>query len=81
MLVSDGYVVLGIINRESRVGKEYQKKGETGHSVYSYARLFSEEEAVELLKKTGFTLIDVCRAIKTDDSYTFIALLFRKDEN
>jgi len=80
VLVPDGHIVLGIINRESKVGREYQKKGETGHSVYSHARLFSEEEAVELLKKTGFTLMDVCRAIKADNSYAFIAMVFRKYE-
>jgi len=80
VLVSDGHIVLGIINRESKVGREYQKKGETGRSVYSHARLFSEEEVNELLEKAGFNLLEICRAIKTDNSYAFVAMVYRKDK-
>jgi len=51
-------LVLGIIPRESPIGKIYAEKGKKGHPIYSHARFLSAEEVKELLRKSGFRIIE-----------------------
>lgn len=53
VLRPDGVLLLAIIPKDSPLGREYgSKRGED--DFYRDARFFTVEEAVELLKKTGF---------------------------
>ncbi len=53
VLRDGGGLVVGIINRESRWGKLYQKKGVEGHPIYRHARFFSPREVEALLQTAG----------------------------
>ncbi|MGB2660926.1 MAG: class I SAM-dependent methyltransferase [Candidatus Omnitrophota bacterium] len=52
VLKSDGKVIIGIINKESFLGKFYQKKGSI---FYGQARFFDIEEVVQMLRASGFS--------------------------
>ncbi len=52
VLRKNGKVVLGIIDKESFLGKLYQKKKSI---FYQEAKFFSVKEVVDLLKETGFS--------------------------
>jgi len=49
-----GFIVIGFVDKESGLGREYQKKKEESR-FYREATFYSVDEVVEVLKKTGFT--------------------------
>ncbi|PLV56322.1 class I SAM-dependent methyltransferase [Thermotoga sp. SG1] len=53
MIKKGGYILVGIVDRESFLGREYEKKKEKS-LFYKRARFFSTEEIVHLMKKAGF---------------------------
>jgi ubiquinone/menaquinone biosynthesis C-methylase UbiE len=54
VLKDKGKIIIGIIAKNSFLGKLYQKKKAAGHKIYKYANFFTVEEVVDLLKKEGF---------------------------
>jgi len=54
VLKDNGKIVIGIIAKNSPLGKIYQEKKEAGHKIYKYANFFTVEEVVDLLKRNGF---------------------------
>ena len=53
ILKKDGKIVIGFIDKNSPLGRFYQKNKEK-NPFYRYAQFYSTEEVVNLLKKTGF---------------------------
>ncbi|HPI98358.1 MAG TPA: class I SAM-dependent methyltransferase [Synergistales bacterium] len=53
ILKEDGVLVIGLVDRQSHVGKIYEKYREKSH-FYQMATFYSVEEVVESLKKAGF---------------------------
>lgn len=53
ILKKDGNVVIGFIDKNSPLGKFYQKNKEK-NPFYRYAQFYSTEEVVSFLRKTGF---------------------------
>lgn len=51
VLKKNGSIIIGIVDKESFLGKFYQKKKS---AFYKQAKFFSVKEVVDLLKKTGF---------------------------
>ncbi len=71
ILRKKGIVVIGFVDKNSKVGKEYQKI-KSKSDFYRVATFFSVEEVVEYLKKAGFsnfifrqTIFDKLDKIKT----------------
>ncbi len=58
ILKPDGYVIIGFVDKESELGKLYEKN-RLNSRFYVEARFFSTDEVIELLKKAGFSGI-VC---------------------
>jgi len=54
VLKDNGKLIIGIIDKNSYLGKLYQKKKEEGHRFYKKANFYSTEEVIELLKKHNF---------------------------
>jgi len=54
VLKDNGKLIIGIIDKNSYLGKLYQKKKEEGHRFYKEANFYSTEEVVEILKKYNF---------------------------
>lgn len=50
VLKHDGALIIGIINKESKWGKLYQKKKAEGHPIYKYAHFYSIDEVETLIR-------------------------------
>jgi len=59
-----GVFVLMVINRDSEWGKLYSKLAEEGEPVLRIARLYSVNEAVEILEKAGYEVLGVTGALE-----------------
>ncbi len=53
VLKHKGKIIVGIVNRESTLGKEYERKKKTS-PFYKEAHFYAPSEVVELLKKADF---------------------------
>ncbi|MFA4669115.1 methyltransferase domain-containing protein [Pyrococcus kukulkanii] len=53
VLKPGGYLIIGFVDRESPIGREYEEKKDKS-LFYREARFFSTKELIELLKKQGF---------------------------
>jgi ubiquinone/menaquinone biosynthesis C-methylase UbiE len=53
VLKKDGFIVIGFVDKESQLGKEYQKNKEKS-KFYQAATFFSTREVLEHLKDAGF---------------------------
>jgi ubiquinone/menaquinone biosynthesis C-methylase UbiE len=62
ILKSKGRFVIGIIDRESPLGKIYEAKKEKS-KFYKYANFFSVEEVLKLLEKTGFKILKITQTL------------------
>lgn len=63
VLKGGAVAVFMTINRESSWGKLYRKLAEEGEPVLSMARLYSIDEARELLTEAGYRVVDVLGAL------------------
>ena len=58
-----GYVVLGLVLRESPWAQYYMEKGRKGHPFYSVARFYSFEEIEAMLSSAGFEIDGVASTL------------------
>jgi len=58
VLRPEGGLVLGLILRGSPWAEFYTQKGKEGHPIYSKARFFSKNEVEDLLKHSGFKVLE-----------------------
>ena len=56
VLKSNGYLIIGLVPKDSPWGKEYLRKGAQGHPFYSAATFYTSGEIIELAGKAGFVL-------------------------
>ncbi|MGB9768243.1 MAG: class I SAM-dependent methyltransferase [Dictyoglomus turgidum] len=54
VLKDGGKIIIGIIDKNSSLGKLYLEKKKEGHKFYKYATFFSVDEVVDLLKRHDF---------------------------
>jgi ubiquinone/menaquinone biosynthesis C-methylase UbiE len=57
VLKDDGRLIVGIVDKDSHLGKFYLEKKKEGHRFYKEANFFSAKEIMELLKKYNFKKI------------------------
>ena len=62
-LRSDGYVILGLVLRESPWARFYMDKGRKGHPFYSVARFYSFREIESMLSSAGFRIDGVASTL------------------
>lgn len=55
VLKEDGRLIIGIINRDSALGRLYMKKKAEGHPIYKHAHFYRVNELAKLLIKAGMT--------------------------
>ncbi len=60
VLKINGKIIIGIIDKESFLGKFYQRKRSI---FYKQAKFFSVKEITHLLNKTGFNKLSYCQAL------------------
>lgn len=63
VLQPEGGFVLGIIPRNKPWGEFYTNKAKEGHSIYSKARFFSKVEVENLLRQSGFKVMEYCSTL------------------
>ena len=66
VLVSGGVLVVGIVDKASPLGQVYLEKKERS-PFYRYARFFSTDEVIDLLRKTGFEVKETLQTLFTTD--------------
>jgi len=66
VLKADGFIIIGLIDKNSRLGKKYEKSKNT-NKFYKNANFHSVEQIQGKLAKTGFSNIDCVQAILPDD--------------
>lgn len=62
ILKADGKLIIGIIDKNSELGKNYQEL-QQGDRFYKYANFYSVEEVIELLKNNDFEVTDINQTI------------------
>jgi ubiquinone/menaquinone biosynthesis C-methylase UbiE len=62
ILKNDGFFILGYVDKDSPVGKEYLKHKDES-LFYKEATFFGTEELYEILNQTGFKIIETCQTI------------------
>jgi len=62
VLKNNGRIIIGIIDKNSTLGKIYQNK-KSKSKFYRIARFYSTEEVIEMLKKCGFGNIKTCQTL------------------
>jgi len=54
VLKNNGKLIIGIVDKNSHLGKFYQEKKKQGHRFYKFANFFSAKEIIKLLEKHNF---------------------------
>jgi ubiquinone/menaquinone biosynthesis C-methylase UbiE len=62
ILKPGGNLILGIIDRETKLGKKYESMKKS-NKFYRDARFYSAEEAIILINETGFVYQQACQTI------------------
>jgi ubiquinone/menaquinone biosynthesis C-methylase UbiE len=62
ILKPDGSFIIGLVNKNSPLGKTYEKLKEQ-NKFYRYATFYSAEEVKELLEENGFTNIEIVQTV------------------
>lgn len=62
VLKENGKILVAIVDKESPIGKEYLSKKDKSE-FYKNANFFSAEEVYEMLKETGFEVINTCQTL------------------
>ncbi len=62
VLKNNGFLIIGFVDKDSPVGKEYQKHKEQS-TFYRKATFFGTQELSEILIKTGFRVVETWQTI------------------
>lgn len=62
-----GKIIIGIIDKESELGKKYEIM-KTSNKFYSSATFYSTQSVIELMQKSKFLEIEICQTIFSDPS-------------
>ncbi|HAX61945.1 MAG TPA: SAM-dependent methyltransferase [Elusimicrobia bacterium] len=63
VLKDNGKIILGIVDKNSFLGRFYLKEKKQGHKFYRYANFFSTDEVVKLLKKHNFGKVRIFQTV------------------
>ena len=74
ILKNDGFIVVGFVDKESGLGKQYQLKRKKS-KFYRYATFYSSEEIIALLKKANFIISDVKQTVYSNKKVNEISLI------
>ncbi|HZY30302.1 MAG TPA: methyltransferase domain-containing protein [Candidatus Methylomirabilis sp.] len=67
VLKTDGQLIIGFINRDSELGRRYERRKEAS-MFYRDARFYSVEEVVSWVGKAGFGSLRFCETLFSDPS-------------
>jgi ubiquinone/menaquinone biosynthesis C-methylase UbiE len=68
VLKSGGHLVIGFINRDSRLGQLYESRKETS-AFYRDARFYSVEEVADRVQEAGFRSLRFCETLWGDPEH------------
>lgn len=71
VIKDNGFLVVGYIDKNSKLGLEYQEKSQRSR-FYSNAHFFSTDEIITLLKVNGFSSFKSEYVDKTKESFLFL---------
>ncbi len=67
-----GDLITGYVPADTRIGREYIRKGREGHRFYAHARFWRTEELESLLKDHGFRKVGFRSVVKTTGGYAIV---------
>lgn len=67
VLRSDGAIVIGFVDRESKLGQQYLAKQDKSR-FYGIAHFYSADEVLELLRETGFDQLQIKQTLLPEDA-------------
>jgi ubiquinone/menaquinone biosynthesis C-methylase UbiE len=67
VLKTGGFIIVGFVDRESELGKQYSEKKENSR-FYKDATFFSAQEVLRYLKGSGFVISDVLQTLIPGES-------------
>jgi ubiquinone/menaquinone biosynthesis C-methylase UbiE len=79
VLKDDGFVILGLILKESPWASFYEKKGEEGNVFYKIARFYTINELKSMLKNVGLKISEVRTTILQPPTEEPLHLEFPKE--
>ena len=62
VLKTGGFIIIGFVDRESKIGKQYSEKRESSR-FYKDATFFSVPEVLMYLNKSGFMITEVLQTL------------------
>jgi len=65
VLKTNGFIIIGFIDKNSELGLKYQSK-KLKSKFYNHARFYSVEEVIDLLRKAHFNKIEIKRMVLND---------------
>jgi len=69
-----GFFIVGYVDRDSKLGKEYAKRKEKS-KFYSNATFYTTDEVKDALKEAGFKDFEIKYVKKTENSFIFLKAL------
>lgn len=76
ILKNDGFIIIGFIDKNSALGKQYQLKRKKS-KFYRYATFYSSEDIIALLKKANFTIPDIKQTVYSNKKVNEMSLIER----
>ncbi len=72
VLKERGRLILGYVPADSRIGREYARKGAEGHRFYAHARFWRTEDLMKLLGRYGFRKEEFRSVVRRGDGYAVV---------
>jgi len=66
VLKTGGFIIVGFVDRESELGKQYLEKKESS-KFYKEAKFFSTPEVLRYIKGAGFVITDILQTLIPED--------------
>jgi len=69
----NGFFIIGYIDKDSKLGKEYKKKKQKS-KFYKDAKFYTSDEIIRLLKLVGFSNFELETVNNTQESFLFLKM-------
>lgn len=71
VIKQNGFLIVGYVDKDSKVGIEYQQKSQKS-KFYSSAKFYTTDEIIKLLKMVGFSNFELEYVENTQQSFLFL---------
>jgi|GEM_PF-3428755 len=65
-----GYLAIAFVDKDSKLGKQYQERKAAGHTFYKAASFYSVQEVLKMLTSAGFKNCEIKQTLISDQDIT-----------